>query len=108
MSSIGILNNRKSNYTNTFLQKFFLTGNTIVEFFSAAIVDNVCKYLNCNAVGDWLMTSAAALSAIDAFCSPSAATTLALASRPASASVAIARCILAGKRTSLLEFKKVT
>lgn len=40
------------------------------------------------------------LRAIDAFCSPSAAMTLALASRVASASVAIARCICTGNRTS--------
>ena len=39
------------------------------------------------------MTSAAAFNATEAFCSPSAATTLALASRDASASAAIARCI---------------
>ena len=73
----------------------------IVEFFSAAMCVSVCKYLNCKAVEDWLITSAAALSATDAFCSPSAATTLALASRDASASVAIARCICTGNLTSL-------
>ena len=31
-----------------------ITGNMIVEFFSEAIWVNVCKYLSCKAVGDWL------------------------------------------------------
>ena len=77
-------------------------GKTIVEFFSAAIEFKVWRYLNCRAAGDSEMTSAASLSALDAFCSPSAAITLALASRAASASAAIALCIWTGNRTSLL------
>ena len=36
----------------------------------------VCKYLSCNADGDWLKISDASLSALDALCSPSAAITL--------------------------------
>lgn len=80
----------------------------MVEFFSDAIVVNVCKYRSCNAVGDCIITSAASFNALiecreenhfdpikefpylDAFCSPSAAITLARASRAASASAAIA------------------
>ena len=48
------------------------------------------------------MTSAASLRARDAFCSPSAAMTLARASRAASASAAMARCSCTGSLTSLL------
>ena len=67
-------------------------GNTIVEFFSAEIALRVymisyllllvlfaiiltCKYLSCNAAGDWAMTSAATFRAWLDFCSPSAAMT---------------------------------
>ena len=56
----------------------------------------------CNAAGLSAITSEASLSALDDFISPSAAMTLALASRDASASAAIARCNAAGRRTSLL------
>ena len=49
-----------------------------------------CKYLNWRAEDESLMTSEASLSARLAFCSPSAAITLALASRAASASAAMA------------------
>ena len=49
------------------------------------------------------MTSAASRRAFEAFCSPSAAITLARASRAASASAAIARCSCTGSRTSLLQ-----
>lgn len=51
------------------------TGKTIVEFFSAAIELNVCKYLNCRAAGDAIITSAASFNAREARCSPSAAIT---------------------------------
>lgn len=101
------------------------TGNTIVEFFSAAIEFRVCKYLNCNAAAESAITSAASLSAREALCSPSAAITFeftkcinfklktflyqiyhndtfALASLAASASAAIARCSCTGNLTSLI------
>lgn len=77
-------------------------GNMMVEFFSAEMLVNVCKYLSCSATGLWLITSAASFNATDARCSPSAATTLARASRVASASVAMALCICTGRRTSFL------
>ncbi len=51
------------------------SGNMIVEFFSAEMVLRVCKYRSWRAEGDSLMTSAASLSAREAFCSPSAAIT---------------------------------
>lgn len=54
-------------------------GKMIVEFFSAEILLSVCKYLNCKAAGFSAITSAASFSALDAFISPSAAITLALA-----------------------------
>ena len=54
------------------------------------------------------MTSAASRRALEAFCSPSAAMTLARASRAASASAAIARCNCTGRRTSLLQLKIMT
>ena len=54
------------------------------------------------AAGEDEMISDASFKARDAFCSPSAAMTLARASRAASASAAMARCIWTGKRTSLL------
>jgi hypothetical protein len=60
----------------------------IYLFFSAAIVDKVCKYLSCKAIGLLLIVSAAFFKANEALCSPSAAITLALASLDASASVA--------------------
>ena len=64
------------------------------------------RYLSCNAAGDWAMTIEASLRALEAFCSPSAAITLARASRAASASAAIARCSCTGRRTSLLHVLK--
>jgi hypothetical protein len=79
----------------------------MVELRSAAMLFNVCRYLSWSAIGDSLMTLAASLSAHDAFCSPSAATTLARASRVASASVAIDRCNCTGNRTSLLFIRVV-
>merc|ERR1719474_1629262 len=67
-------------------------GKTMVEFFSVEIVESVCRYLSCRAAGDSDMISEASFRARDAFCSPSAAITLALASLVASASAAIALC----------------
>uniref|UniRef100_A0A1B0FA60 Uncharacterized protein n=1 Tax=Glossina morsitans morsitans TaxID=37546 RepID=A0A1B0FA60_GLOMM len=61
-----------------------------------------CKYRNCKAAGESPITSEASRNAREAFCSPSAAMTLARASLAASASAAIARCNCTGKRTSLL------
>ena len=76
-------------------------GNIIVEFFSDEMWVNVCKYLSCRALGESEMTSEASLRAFEAFISPSAAMTFALASRAASASAAIARCNEWGSLTSL-------
>lgn len=50
-------------------------GNRIVESLSAALLVSVCRYRSWSAVGSDLIISAASLSANDAFCSPSAATT---------------------------------
>ena len=58
--------------------------------------------LTCSAAGVCVMTSAALASDLDAWCSPSAAITLARASRAASASAAMARCNCCGSRTSFL------
>jgi hypothetical protein len=75
----------------------------IVEFFSAEILLRVCRYRSCKAPGASLMTSAASFKALEAFISPSAAITLALASLEASASAAIALCNCCGRLTSFLE-----
>ncbi|GMR32165.1 hypothetical protein PMAYCL1PPCAC_02360, partial [Pristionchus mayeri] len=77
-------------------------GKIIVEFFSAATLFSVCRYLNWSAAGDWAITSAASCSDRDASFSPSAAITFARASLVASASAAIALCSCTGSRTSLL------
>merc|ERR1712179_225172 len=53
-------------------------------------------------LGDSLITSAASFNLREAFISPSAAITLARASRAASASAAIALCSWIGRRTSLI------
>ena len=76
-------------------------GNTMVLFFSADMWVKVCKYRNCKALGESEITSDASLRALEAFISPSAAITLALASRAASASAAMARCRDCGNLTSL-------
>ena len=60
----------------------------IVEFFSCAMCESVCKYCSCNATGLLDIISAAPFKALEAAWSPSAAMTLALASLNASASVA--------------------
>ena len=62
-----------------------------------------CRYLSWRAEGDWSMTEEASFRAREARISPSAAITLARASRDASASAAIARCSCSGRRASLLE-----
>ena len=67
------------------------------------VVRNTCRYLSCNAAGDSEMISEASLRAPEAFFSPSAAITLALASRAASASAAIARWSCSGSRASFLQ-----
>ena len=51
------------------------SGNMMVEFFSADIVLNVCRYRSWRADEDLLMTSDASLSACAAWFSPSAAIT---------------------------------
>ena len=61
-----------------------------------------CKYLSCSADGDSSITLEASRNAFEARFSPSAAITLALASREASASAAIARCNCSGSRASFL------
>eukprot|EP00090_Calanus_glacialis_P016878 TRINITY_DN26414_c0_g1_i1.p1 TRINITY_DN26414_c0_g1~~TRINITY_DN26414_c0_g1_i1.p1 ORF type:complete len:102 (+),score=13.14 TRINITY_DN26414_c0_g1_i1:219-524(+) len=71
---------------------FIGMGKIIVELCSADIVLRVCKYRSCRAEGLSAMTSAASRNARDAFSSPSAAITLALASLAASASAAMALC----------------
>jgi len=65
-------------------------GKIMVELCSAEMELRVWRYLSCSAWGDWWITVAASLRARDAFCSPSAAITFALASLAASASVAMA------------------
>ena len=69
------------------------SGKMMVEFLSAAIELSVCRYRICMAAGDWLMMSAASFREREAFISPSAKITLALASLFASASAAMALCI---------------
>ena len=58
--------------------------------------------LTCSAAGLDVMISAALASDLEAWCSPSAAITLARASLAASASAAMARCSCCGSRTSFL------
>lgn len=65
-------------------------------------VNSTWRYLSWRAAGESPITSLASRKARDAFCSPSAAITLARASRAASASAAIARCNWMGRRTSFL------
>ena len=61
-------------------------GNITVDDCSVEIPVSVCRYLSCRACGDFSMTSAAFVRAPEAFFSPSAAITFALASLAASAS----------------------
>ena len=75
----------------------------MVEFFSAEMELRVWRYLSWRAPGLQVIISLAALRAVLAFSSPSAAITLALASRAASASAAMARWSWTGSRTSLLQ-----
>lgn len=110
-------------------------GKTMVEFFSAAMVLRVWRYLSWRAEGESAITREASFRALEAFISPSAAMiwnigrrtvssdvsflglntwkgnwiqssipliTLALASRLASASAAMARCSCWGNFTSLI------
>lgn len=78
------------------------TGNRIVFVLSLATVFSVCRYRSCKASGVADITRAASFSDLLARCSPSAAITLARASRTADASIAIARCNCTGRRTSFL------
>ncbi len=77
-------------------------GKMMVEFFSVAISAMVCKVLSCSATGCLEMRSAASPSLAAACISPSAATILALLSRSASASLAMALCMLSGRVMSLI------
>jgi len=77
-------------------------GKIMVEFFSADIEFNVWRYLSWRAEEDSAIMIEASRRALEAFCSPSAAITLALASLAASASAAMARCSWTGRRASLL------
>ena len=67
-------------------------GKIIVEFFSAEILVKVWRYRSCKAAGESERISDASFKEREAFCSPSAAMTLALASLAASASAAMALC----------------
>ena len=62
--------------------------------------DLTWRYLSWRADVDSSSTSAASFRCSEAFCSPSAATTLARASLAASASAAMALCSCTGTRTS--------
>lgn len=64
---------------------------------------NMNILFTCKAEGLPEIVSAASLRAFEDFISPSAAITLARASRAASASAAIARCRVVGKETSFLQ-----
>lgn len=75
---------------------------------SIIIIIITCKYLSWRAAGESPITSDASLNALDAFCSPSAAITLARASLDASASAAIALCNCIGNRTSFLKQNVLT
>lgn len=48
-------------------------GKNILDPLSAAIVDKVCRYLSCRAVGEAAITPAASLRAREALSSPCAA-----------------------------------
>ncbi len=75
-------------------------GNSVVELFSAAISETVCRKRSCRAPGSPLMIFAAETSLRDAWNSPVALTTLARRSRSASACRAIARFISWGRSMS--------
>jgi len=45
-------------------------GKNILELLSAAMMDNVCRYLSCKAVGEAAITCAASLRAREALSSP--------------------------------------
>ena len=77
-------------------------GKTMVELCSVEMALSVCRYRSCSAEVDSSRTSAASFKCFEAFCSPSAATTLARASRAASASAAIALWSCTGTLTSLI------
>src|SRR6266851_10481770 len=77
-------------------------GKMMVEFFSIEISAIVCRVRSCSATGCCEMMSAAWPSFTAAWYSPSAATILARRSRSASASLAMARCILSGSTMSLI------
>merc|ERR1712215_218240 len=62
--------------------------------------ESVCRYLSWRAEEEELIMSEASFKAREAFCSPSASITFALACLVASASAAMALCNCCGKRTS--------
>merc|ERR1719427_2332176 len=90
-------------YSTMFFTRSIGRGKMMVEFFSALMLLSVCKYLSCKAAELSCMTILASANDLDAFCSPSAAITLALASLAASASAAMALCSWTGSLASLLE-----
>ena len=77
-------------------------GKMMVEFFSAEMLVKVWRYRSCKAAGESERISDASFKEREAFCSPSAAMTLALASLAASASAAMALCSCWGSLTSLI------
>ena len=77
-------------------------GKTMVELCSVEMALSVCRYRSCSAEVDSSRTSAASFKCFEAFCSPSAATTLARASRAASASAAMALWSCTGTLTSFI------
>ena len=77
-------------------------GKTMVELCSVEMALSVCRYRSWSAEVDSSRTSAASFKCFEAFCSPSAATTLARASRAASASAAMALWSCTGTLTSFI------
>ena len=69
-------------YKNEVSRRSIGNGKIIVRKISAGIVVSVCKYQSCRAAGDSAMISDASFRALEIFCSPSTAITLALACLP--------------------------
>ena len=86
------------------LRRDAVEGLQVAQLQHATLIGENRTAFDCGATwraaGQSLIISAACLSALLAWCSPSAAITLALASRAASASAAMARWSCSGTRTS--------